>query len=263
MDKRLQLALRNGDFYAAHQQLLSQVQRLERSSRYEEALDLLVEGLRALTDAPLATLADVALKLFSIMEQHVGGVNVENLTLLLSVQSRVGANWRATADKAIGSWKVVAGDAEKMVGILEGIDGISDEDVLLWLTSASPLDADLFGRFSQVSFKAKLVSGLTLIAGQHFKSASRLCLSLEVRNDETDALVAVDNLLILLSELCRVERPSKTLLDKLRGRYGYLFDDDTCADSAWRRVEMAYWPSNTSARSPNPLASMLQSLLVS
>lgn len=276
MDKRLALALRNKEFYTAHQYLISTCQRLERAGKVKEASDVLEEGIIAIDEAgaPDATISDLVQKYTSILAQAYKSSSKDTVQLntskasnvLRSVSKRTGAHWQPLAYCAVKQLNLIS-----LEECFQAIDGAKMDDLATFTLAQFPQEIEQWNKIT-LEGQGLLNTGLYLLSGKFFLSLQALVASADSNKDnryeiqeESSFLdqVCARNLLILLSELLKRSNPPRELFVQLQVRYATLLTDATTKE-AWNAVKDVYWPKKVQPTIPaNNLASMFQSMMSS
>ena len=282
MEGRLRSAIESGDFYSAHQTLLSHSQRLERSGRHAESSAFLYNGILALhaAEAPVATVFDVISKFVAVTGQvpsEAGGAAsfLGVLKVVLSYKDVPHSFSNFWSEFAKAASERCEGAETEVVEIL--LENLGDADrVAQFCLDTLPDEEQVFVLLGPHLAEAQFLStGLTLLSSKCFASALALRdayasanTSLEDAGTRSPNIVYREtcragqaaNLVLFLFELLRRKGPLRDLFVQLHVRYAELLNDGLCKH-AWNRVKETYWPSKQS-HPVNPLASLMQSMMM-
>ncbi|PJF19808.1 hypothetical protein PSACC_00360 [Paramicrosporidium saccamoebae] len=280
MDKRLQRSIDDGDFYSAHQLLISHSQRLERSGKLAESQKFLTSGIHSLVSAqaPAATFFDVVSKYMSIASKCTeNSVDVE-AELILILQSIV--RYRDIPPNYSQFWAEFAAfackfaDQEIVCNVL--LTEVADVDsVLRFMVKCCPLNPSAFSCAGEVVSAQQLVLfSLNLICIRCYGSAKAMAESFASKNSltnyKTNSCIVYEesgdaakscNLLVLLSELTRRRNPPREQYVQLQLRYADLLKDES-VKLAWNSTRDVFWPPKQQPGQVNPLASLFQSMMM-
>lgn len=280
MDKRLSSFIDEGDYYSAHQLLISHSQRLERNGKHLESKKYLVLGIHSLVKAkaPAPTLFDIISKYMAIAAQvntPEGDLEAEVIAILKAIvgYQDVPVNlanfW---ADFATFSCNVA--DKKAVCTIL--LENIPDKEsvlkVMLQCCSSSLETFAIAANFVNVALflqtSLNLISMRCIGSASSFKDSFALKNSLEgqpkfdiVIFNETREAAKACNLISLLVELVRRRNAPRELYVQLQLQYSALLQEESVKLS-WAKIRDVYWPHLQPQGQVNPLASLLQSMMM-
>lgn len=298
MEARLRGAVSDGDFYTAHQLLLSHSQRLERAGKVGASKDFLVLGIRLLAaaDAPRATLSDVLCKYVavaaSLFDQDgapPAGTRSPHGEEVLAVLCQA----LAAQPEPVDGWRDVACLATRVAPCRAVVEVLVDApldaaDAVDFCVSSCASDSAAFVPLARaVSAELLLHAVLALLRVRCFSSANTLVRAYQERWRADPAAAPYPaavaaasgqdvleealprsqacNLAVLAAELLRREQPPLELFLDLQLRYAALLGADPLLGRRWGGLREAFWPArhHSQQQHPNssPLASLLQSML--
>jgi len=246
VDRRVAIALRNGEIYAAHQALIAAAQKAERAGNVVAARTALHEGLSLLAehgaDAPTRT--DVARRYAALCE------------LVPPPQDEVLACLVHAAD----AWPDVARAAQACAPSAQVVEtllksGVAADDAADFYVSNAPTDIDAFAALSRLSAVA-VKPVLVLLSAHRFASAAAYIGNESIVDPEVSDTDRTHNLAVFLLELLLRKSPPRDLFDQLERRYSDIVA--LCPDQ-WDALRETYWPSRRATATP--LAAMLQSMM--
>lgn len=287
MEARIGRLVEEGDFYAAHQALLSHAQKLQRAGKLEECTEFLFRGIRVLCagGAPTASIVDASRKLMQIVSQEglilEEEMVVELLGDLLRLAEPHGDFWVEYAGFALALPKV---ERVRLFKLLLDSEATAIEMVVRLALKYCSDEASVFARLAKdpkMTVETLLSASLQLVGGRFFHSALTLAQNgggegatvvvgslrlypkdgpLAASSGVIARMQRVANLTMLLVELCRRRDPPKALFIQLQVRYADLLRDET-ARTSWDRLREQLWPAPRQSCPTNPLAMLMQSMM--
>lgn len=275
MEGRVKSALSSGDFYTAHQTIISQCQRLERSGKIDEARSFAARGVQLLSDfkAPDKSFEDVVSKYHELLEKYLQ-LN-DGVYLKEEIQNTI----RCAATIGSSSWHSVATSASRdidanilLVPLIDELvkDQAEAHDFFIFAASSFPQCEGLFSNPHFVSGETVLSVTAMLLAKKCFSTCNTWLQAIKVASfpkycsnmELLDCAGSLPwNVSRLLVELLRKMSPPKDIYSHIVSISKRSFGQQTV--STILALESVYFivPQHANP-SVNPLASMLQSMMM-
>lgn len=292
MEGRLQGLVEDGDFYSAHQLLLSHSQKLERNGKCHESSKFLFYGIMGLakTCAPAATLFDIVSKYILIVkkldEDNIDLEAREALSQNILDILKITTGYPDVPQNLTNYWIDIAAFSlvqvagEKVIKVL--LDNIENfEQVLDFSTKFCQSDPQVYSILGTrvVTQEQFLQVALSLLKAKCFGSCTNFlkafllstCSSKEgtvvsnckVYSEDKLEFRAV-NLITLLSELLRRRNPPRECFIQLQLRYSDILNNEK-VKKTWTSIREKFWPpqvATPTSGQANPLASLFQSIMM-
>lgn len=275
MEGRVKSALSSGDFYTAHQTIISQCQRLERSGKIEDARFFAARGVQLLSDykAPDKSFEDVLSKYHDLLEKYLqlkdGACLKEEVQNIIRCAATFGSN----------SWHSVATSASRdidanllLAPLIHDVTKNETEanDFFIFAASSFPQCDGLFSKPHGVSGETVLSVSALLLAKKCFATCYTWLQAIKVASFPKDCiymeLLDCDgslpwNISSLLVELLRKMSPPKDIYSHIVSLSKRSFGQQTVSNLL--ALESVYFnvPKHADP-AVNPLASMLQSMMM-
>lgn len=299
MDRRLDTFIAEGDYYSAHQLLLSHAQRLERAGKVAAGSEFLLVGIKKLaacSGTPAATLFDIVKKYMSLSSEGslAEGDNSEAVLevtrIVLEVKPSSIPGALTDFPIQVATWAIGHGNTSSVASLLLEASHkpnsviLVDEACSLFLSHCAG-DVELWplvGHDGELKIEGLLRCSFELLRLRCFASCLRLLSAyitqkssqlqtvkkhqkFSIYAEEGCREAAAINLVNMLIALLTREAPPRELFVQLQLRYSETLLDELKAP--WNVLREAYWPSRTSSahghsNSASPLAAMLQSLMM-
>lgn len=279
MEKRVSETLGSKDYYTAHQTIISQCQRLERSGKLKEARDFALKGLTLFhaANGPANSIHDIMLKYVGLLEKSAEvnemaksiGLWEARQALTLATSMIDDRSWTNIALTACDLFEAV--DVFSILIDCSSQEGFVDE-VYQFAAIHFPANSSLFGPkvVSKLTAKpeAVLIVAYTLLISKCFESCSIWLSSIQALMGQpanpliasTDALSQAWNASFLMMELLRRTGPPKDAFHQI-----LTAAINACSDDSINKIGIAlktvYYPVANMNTGINPLASILQSMM--